>query len=178
MASQPLATGDLVVGARANVLAAPRYTVYMHSILNSPLPIPFDAAVQVLPLPLPIAGVHVRAGFPSPADDFAVERLDIMQLLVKHPQATYFWRVRGDSMREAGVDDGSIIVVDRAIRPKHGSIVVAMVDGECTVKYLYQRAGRIKLRAANPTHPDIVPKDSQTIEVWGVVVGSIKLFSS
>ena len=69
-------------------------------------------------------------------------------------------------------------IIDRAIRPKHGSIVVAMVDGECTVKYLYQRAGRIKLRAANPTYPDIVPKDSQTIEVWGVVVGSIKLFSS
>ena len=147
----------------------------MHSVLyDCPLPVPYDAAVQSFALP--ICGVSVRAGFPSPADDFAVERLDIMQLLVKHPQATFFWRVRGDSMREAGVDDGSIIVVDRAIRPKHGSIVVAMVDGECTVKYLYQRAGRIKLRAANPTYPDIVPKDSQTIEVWGVVRGCVKLF--
>ena len=137
-------------------------------------PLPASCA----PMALPVAGTAVQAGFPSPADDFAVERLDLTTILVTHPQATFLVRVRGDSMREAGVDDGSIIVVDRAIRPKHGSIVVAMVDGECTVKYLYQRAGRIKLRAANPTYPDIVPKDSQTIEVWGVVVGSIKLFSS
>ena len=112
------------------------------------MPVPYEMAVQALALP--ICGVSVRAGFPSPADDFVVERLDIMQLLVKHPQATFFWRVRGDSMRDAGIDDGSIIAVDRAVRPKHGLIVVAMVDGECTVKYLYQRGGRIKLRAANP----------------------------
>ena len=146
----------------------------MHSILDSPLPVPYEMAVQALALP--ICSVSVRAGFPSPADDFVVERLDIMQLLVKHPQATFFWRVRGDSMRDAGIDDGSIIAVDRAVRPKHGLIVVAMVDGECTVKYLYQRGGRIKLRAANPTYPDIVPRDSQTIEVWGVVSGCVKLF--
>ena len=151
-----------------------RYPLNMYSFLNSPLPVPYDSAVQALALP--ICGVSVRAGFPSPADDFAVERLDIMQLLVKHPQATYFWRVRGDSMRDAGIDDGSIIVVDRAIKPKHGCIVVAIVDGECTVKYLHQRAGRIKLRAANPTYPDIIPRDGQTIVVWGVVSGCVKLF--
>ena len=79
-------------------------------------------------------------------------------------------------MRDAGIEDGSIIAVDRAIKPKHNSIVVAIVDGECTVKYLHQRAGRIKLRAANPTYPDIIPRDSQTIEVWGVVSGCVKLF--
>ena len=126
-------------------MALPAYTVEMHSILDSPLPVPFDMTVQELALP--IGCVSVRAGFPSPADDFVVERLDIMKLLVKHPQATYFWRVRGDSMREAGIDDGSIIAVDRAIRPVHGCIVVALVDGECTVKFLHQRAGRMKLRA-------------------------------
>lgn len=133
----------------------------MYSLWNSPLPVPYDTAAQSLVLPL--CGVSVRA-------------LDIMQLLVKHPQATYFWRVRGDSMRDAGIEDGSIIAVDRAIKPKHNSIVVAIVDGECTVKYLHQRAGRIKLRAANPTYPDIIPRDSQTIEVWGVVSGCVKLF--
>ena len=99
-----------------------------------------------------------------------------MQLLVKHPQATYFWRVRGDSMRDAGIDDGCIIAVDRAIKPKHNSIVVAIVDGDFTVKQLYQRQGRIKLKAANPTFPDIVPKDGQTVEVWGVVSSCIKRF--
>lgn len=134
-----------------------------------------DAAA--LAMPLPIGAVAVRAGFPSPADDHQVERLDIMRLMVAHPQATYFWRVRGDSMREAGIEDGSIIVVDRALRAKHGSIVVAVVDGECTVKFLHQRAGRVKLRAANPTYPDIVPTDSQTVEVWGVVRACVKLFS-
>ena len=112
-----------------------------------------------------------------PADDFAVERLDIMQLLVKHPQATYFWRVRGDSMREAGVDDGSIIG-GSGHPPKHGSIVVAMVDGSARSIPLPARRSH-QLCAANPTRPGHkVPKDSQTIEVWGVVVGSIKLFSS
>lgn len=148
----------------------------MYSLLDSPLPVPYDVAAQSLALP--VCGVSVRAGFPSPADDFVVERLDIMQLLVVHPQATYFWRVRGDSMREAGIEDGSIIAVDRAVRPKHGCIVVALVDGECTVKYLHQRAGRVKLRAANPTFPDIVPRDSQTIEVWGVVRGCVKIFAT
>ena len=153
------------------------YPLNMYSFLNSPLPVPYDAAVQALALP--ICGVSVRAGFPSPADDFVVERLDIMQLLVKHPQATYFWRVRGDSMQDAGIEDGSIIVVDRAVRPKHGCIVVvALIDGECTVKYLYQRAGRMKLRAANPTYPDIIPRDSQTVQVWGVVRGCVKLFAT
>ncbi len=146
----------------------------MYSLWNSPLPVPYDTAAQSLALPL--CGVSVRAGFPSPADDFVVERLDIMKLLVKHPQATYFWRVRGDSMRDAGIDDGCIIAVDRAIKPKHNNIVVAIVDGECTVKFLHQRAGRIKLRPANPTYPDIIPRDSQTIEVWGVVSGCVKLF--
>ncbi len=138
------------------------------------MPVPHDVAAQALALPL--CGMTVRAGFPSPADDFVVERLDLMQLLVKHPQATYFWRVRGDSMAQAGIDDGAIITVDRAIRPKHGHIVLALVDNECTVKFLHQRGRSVKLRAANPTYPDIVPRDGQTIEAWGVVTASLKLF--
>jgi DNA polymerase V len=128
-------------------------------------------------MPLPLAGSTVRAGFPSPAEDFAVEQLDIAKLLIKHPQATFFWRVRGDSMQGAGIDDGDLICVDRAVRPHHGSIVLAIIENECTVKYLHQRAGRMKLRAANPTYADIIPRDSQTIEVWGVVTACIKCFS-
>ena len=79
-------------------------------------------------------------------------------------------------MVEAGIFDKDIMVVDRAIKARHGHIVVAVVDGDFTVKRLYQRAGRIKLKAANPTFPDIVPKEGQTIEVWGVVTSSIKQF--
>jgi DNA polymerase V len=126
---------------------------------------------------LPLAGGSIRAGFPSPAHDFAAERLDLMKLLVKHPQATYFWRVAGDSMHDAGIDDGDLITVDRALRPRHNSIVVALVDGDCTVKYLHEQAGQMKLRAANPNYPDILPRDGQTIEVWGVVTACIKRFS-
>ena len=80
-------------------------------------------------------------------------------------------------MMDAGIFDKDILVVDRAVKPRHNHIVVAVVDGDFTVKYLYQRAGRIKLKAANPTFPDIVSKEGQTIEVWGVVTSTIKQFA-
>jgi len=79
-------------------------------------------------------------------------------------------------MIEAGIWDGDILVVDRAIKPRNAHIVVATVDGDFTVKLLQQRAGRVKLKAANPTYPDITPKDGQTIEIWGVVTSTIKQF--
>lgn len=150
--------------------------MYSNDVFSAPMPVPYQVAVQSLSLP--IARVSVQAGFPSPADDFLVERLDVMKLLIKHPQASFFWRVRGDSMIGANIADGSLLAIDRAIKPRHMSIVVAVVDGECTCKYLHQRAGRIRLKAANPTYPDIVPTDSQTIEVWGVVIGCITLFQT
>ena len=118
----------------------------------------------------------VCAGFPSPAEDLGAQRIDLTALLVTHTQATYFLKASGHSMVEAGIFDGDIMVVDRAIKPRHGHIVVAVVDGDFTVKRLYQRAGRVKLRAANVTFPEIVPKEGQTIEVWGVVTATIKRF--
>ena len=120
---------------------------------------------------------HVCAGFPSPAEDLGAHRIDLAQMLIVHPQATYFLRASGQSMVDAGIFDKDILVVDRAIKPRHNHIVVAIVDGDFTVKYLYQRAGRIKLKASNPTFPDIVPKEGQTIEVWGVVTSTIKQFA-
>lgn len=146
----------------------------MNSISVSSAPQLLAAAPLVLPMP----EARVRAGFPSPAEDFTVNRLDLTQILVTHPQATFLLRVAGPSMREAGIDDGDTLVVDRAIKPRHGHVVVAVVDGEFTVKYLHQRAGRVKLKAANPTFPDIVPKDGQTVEVWGVVTSCIKRFAA
>ena len=118
----------------------------------------------------------VCAGFPSPAEDLGAQRIDLTSLLVTHTQATYFLKASGHSMVEAGIFDGDIMVVDKAIKPRHGHIVVAVVDGDFTVKRLYQRAGRVKLRAANVTFPEIVPKEGQTIEVWGVVTATIKRF--
>ena len=116
----------------------------------------------------------LQCGFPSPAEDHAIERVDLNKVLIKHPQATFLMRVRGDSMREAGIDDGDVVLVDRAIKATHGHVVVAVVDGEFTVKRLWQRGRNVKLQPANPTYPDILPRDGQTIEVWGVVTNAIK----
>lgn len=79
-------------------------------------------------------------------------------------------------MVEAGIFDNDILVVDRAVKPRHNQIVVAVVDGDFTVKRLYQRAGQVKLKAANPTFADITPRDGQEIVVWGVVTATIKRF--
>jgi DNA polymerase V len=144
----------------------------MSSTLNFSQP----TLVAIAPLLGPLLRNRVCAGFPSPAEDLGAHRIDLTQVLVTHPQATYFLRASGHSMVEAGIFDNDIMVVDRAIKPRHDHVVVAIVDGDFTVKRLYQRAGRIKLRAANPTYPDIVPKEGQTIEIWGVVTSTIKQF--
>lgn len=126
------------------------------------------------PAPVYLAYCSVAAGFPSPADDYATKAIDLNAVLIKHPQATFLMRVAGSSMRDAGVDDGDVVLVDRALRPKHGSVIIAVVDGEFTCKRLHKRGGVIKLQAANPTYPDIVPIEGQTIELWGTVTSVIK----
>ena len=146
----------------------------MNSVILPQSPVPISDA----PLLAKFINNRVCAGFPSPAEDLGAQRIDLTQLLVTHPQATYFLRASGQSMIDAGVFDGDIMVVDRAIKPRHGHIVIAILDGDFTVKQLYQRAGRIKLKAANPTFADIMPKDGQTIEIWGVVTASIKQFNA
>jgi DNA polymerase V len=118
----------------------------------------------------------VQAGFPSPAEDLGAKRIDVLERLVKHPQATYQMTVRGESMRDAGIFDGDIILIDRAVRPRNGHYVVAVVDGEFVCKKFWQRAGQVKLKAANPTFADIVAKEGQVIEVWGVIITSFKIF--
>ncbi len=144
----------------------------MSSIVFANVP----ALISEVPLLALLLKNKVCAGFPSPAEDLGAQRIDLTALLVTHAQATYFLKASGHSMVEAGIFDGDIMVVDRAVKPRHGHIVVAVVDGDFTVKRLYQRAGRVKLRAANVTFPEIVPKDGQTIEVWGVVTATIKRF--
>ena len=121
---------------------------------------------------------RVAAGFPSPAEDHAVQRIDLMAQLIKHPQATFLLRVRGESMKDAGIFDNDVVLVDRAITPRSGHIVIAMIDGEFVCKTLWQRAGRTKLKAANVTYPDISAVEGQVIEIWGVVVAAIKQFKA
>src|SRR5450830_10362 len=140
----------------------------------------FTAALS--PLPVLVADavwVHrvlhsVQAGFPSPAEDHASERVDLNKVLIKHPLATFLMRVRGASMRDAGIDDGDVVLVDRAICAGHGHVVVAVVDDEFTVKRLWKRGASLKLQAANSSYPDILPKDGQMVEIWGVVTNAIK----
>lgn len=132
--------------------------------------------IQPAALLLPLAAGKVPCGFPSPADDFLVKRLDLNDLLITHPQATFFWQASGDSMREAGIFSDDILVVNRALIPRHGHIVVAQVDSDFTVKRLFKRAGRVKLEPANPTFPVITFKDDQQLIICGVVVASIKRF--
>lgn len=144
----------------------------MNSYISAQQPVP----ISEVPLQVLLLKNQVCAGFPSPAEDLGAQRIDLTQVLITHPQATYFLRASGHSMTGAGIFDKDILVVDRAIKPRHNHIVVAIVDGDFTVKQYYQRAGRIKLKAANPTFADIVPKDGQTLEVWGVVTSSIKQF--
>lgn len=113
--------------------------------------------------PLPVTAFNlatsVQAGFPSPAADFAAKRIDVMDRLVVHPQATYSMRVSGESMRELGIFGGDVLLVDKAVKPRHGMVVIAIVDGELTCKQLHLRNGRMKLKAANPTYPEINPKE-------------------
>lgn len=120
---------------------------------------------------------HVCAGFPSPAEDLGAKRIDVLEHIIIHPAATYALTVRGDSMKDYGIFDRDTLLVDRAIRPRHGHIVVANLDNDFVCKMLWKRNGVLKLKAGNDTYPDIKPKEGQTLEVWGVVLTSIKRFS-
>ena len=120
--------------------------------LRRPVPVVVTTAV---PASVLLAYSSVAAGFPSPADDYATKAIDLNAVLIKNPQATFLMRVAGLSMRDAGVDDGDVVLVDRALRPVHGSAIVAVVDGEFICKRLYKRSGAIKLQAANPTFADM-----------------------
>ena len=137
------------------------------------MPVPITASS--ITLPLLDCAVH-RGITPSTAQDFSGKQLDISALLVEHPQSTCLLRVAGPSMQEYGMVDGDLIVVDRAIQARHGHIVVAIVDSEFTVKYLYQADGVTHLKAGDPSCPDIVLKDEYAIEIWGVVTSWNKGF--
>lgn len=125
-------------------------------------------------LPLPFYSTPVPAGFPSPAEEHLGETLDLHELLVRRPAATFFVRVRGGSMREAGILDGDILVVDRSLTPASGRIVVAALDGELTVKTLERAGTRVRLLPANPDYLPLEVGELQQLEVWGVVIGVVR----
>lgn len=122
----------------------------------------------------PVSCVKVSAGFPSPAADYEEKRLDINEYLVRNPVSTFFFPVEGDSMQGAEIFDGDVLVVDRSVRPVHGHIVIAFVDGERLVKRLYRKDGRVALLAENPAYPPLEASGERELTVWGVVVGKFK----
>lgn len=123
---------------------------------------------------LPLFMVSVQAGFPAPVDDYIEGRIDLNRYLVKNPTATFFVRVAGDSMKNAGIKPGDILVVDRACEVSDGCIVVAIVDGDFTVKRIRERDGKTWLDPDNENFEPIEVREE--FEVWGVVRHAIHSF--
>jgi DNA polymerase V len=121
----------------------------------------------------PLFLASVSAGFPSPAEDYIEGRLDLNKHLVKHPAATFFVRVAGDSMTGAGIHPGDILVVDRAIEPQDSSVVIAVLDGELTVKRISRRDGRLYLVPDNCRYRPLEIVEDMEFEVWGVVTAVV-----
>lgn len=121
------------------------------------------------PVEIPLAESSVHAGFPSPADDFLEGQLDLNHLVVKHPEATFFARVEGDSMKDEGIAEGDILVVDKSIEPYNGCLAVAFVDGEFTLKRVKMEPEKILLVPANPKYKIIEISPDSEFAVWGVV---------
>ena len=119
-----------------------------------------------------IAG-SVVAGFPSPAEQYLEPQLDLNELLVKRPAATFFVRVKGDSMIGEGIHDGDLLVVDRSLRPASGDVIIAAVDGEFTVKTYRKDKDGVRLEPANPDFPVIRLKSGQRLDYFGKVMAFI-----
>lgn len=120
---------------------------------------------------------NIKAGFPSPADDYLRDSLDFNRDLIKNPEATFYGRVSGDSMRDAGINEGDIAVIDRSLQPTDGDVIVAYVNEEFTIKYLdltHKEEGYIELQPANPDYSPIRIDSTDNFRVWGVVVWTIK----
>lgn len=126
-------------------------------------------AVARTPLSLPCTLTSIPAGFPSPAEDYFEKQLDLNEWLIKHPAATFFVRVEGDSMRDAGIQSGDVLIVDRAVEPSNGKIVIAVIDGEFTVKRIIIGPKGIQLMPANASYPPIRINSESDFRIWGVV---------
>ena len=150
----------------------------MHSVSNAHIEAVMSGAQVAVcsPTHLKMIEGSLQAGFPSPAEDYPCRSLDLAAILIQHPQATYLVRASGFSMTPCGIHDSDLLVVSRAIRARPGHIVCAFLDGGGLVKYLRDVGGSRRLCSADPTYPDIIPKDGQQIQVWGVVTASITRF--
>ena len=131
----------------------------------------FDSNTKNFKIPLLVDSVS--AGFPSPADDYTEENIDLNEHLISNPFSTFFLRVKGDSMINAGIKDKDLIIVDKSLIAKPGNIVIAMIDGEFTIKRLSIKNDELYLKAENHNYPDFSFKDHIDVQIWGVVIYSI-----
>ena len=122
---------------------------------------------------LPVFTARISAGFPSPAADYEEQKLDLNKYLIQNPAATFFVRVSGDSMVGAGIHDGDLLIVDRSKDPKNGNVVIAVLDGQLTVKRLRIKRGKLSLEPENDNYPVRTISQGMEFEVWGIVTNVI-----
>jgi len=129
----------------------------------------FYSAETTTELKIPLFESGVSAGFPSPADDYLDLPIDLNEFLIKHPAATFYVRVKGNSMEGAGILNGDLLIVDRAEEPRNKSIVLGIIDGEFTVKRIKKKGSDLYLMPDNPEFKPIKINDNMNFQVWGVV---------
>jgi DNA polymerase V len=127
-------------------------------------------------LKIPLATVSISAGFPSPADDFMDVSIDLNKELIKNPAATFYGRVKGDSMKDVGIHHGDLLVIDKSLEPQNGKIAVCFIDGEFTVKKIKIEKDCCYLVAANEKYAPIKITNENHFLIWGIVVHVIKSF--
>tara|TARA_Y100000589_G_scaffold26733_1_gene22185 strand:- start:7870 stop:8265 length:396 start_codon:yes stop_codon:yes gene_type:complete len=125
---------------------------------------------------IPLFGDCIPAGFPSPADDYQEDNIDLNEYLIRNPFSTFFLKVKGDSMINAGIQDQDLIIVDKSLTAKPGNIVIATIDGDFTVKRLEKKNDELYLKAENDSYPDFSFNNYSDIHIWGVVICSIHKF--
>ena len=123
---------------------------------------------------LPFIKEGISAGFPSPADDFLDLSIDLNQELIKHPSTTFYGRVRGDSMINAGLNDGDLLIIDKSLEPSNNKIAVCFIDGEFTVKRIAIAKDKIWLVAENEKYQPILVTEDNDFMIWGIVTSVIK----
>ncbi|AKQ47718.1 hypothetical protein TH63_13595 [Rufibacter radiotolerans] len=119
---------------------------------------------------IPLFASYISAGFPSPADDYLEDRIELGEYLVQNPTSTFMMKVKGNSMRDANIHEGDLLVIDKSLKPRDGLPVVCFLDGEFTVKTFRKIKDKVFLEPANPAYPRIEITEEMDMRVWGVIV--------
>lgn len=123
---------------------------------------------------IPYTHQGISCGFPSPAEDLGEDTIDLNQLLIKNPATTFFAKVQGDSMKDAGINEGDMVIVDRSLTPSHHKIAVCFIDGEFTIKRVDFKKGKLLLIAENKEYDPIIITEDNDFIIWGIVTNVIK----